>query len=560
MRRNLTLLGLASVTLLDLSACGGGNGEPASSGPPALVSYVGTTGVFAAWADPATGNSQYATIGSYAGKRQVLRGQVDFQTGQSLGVPAGIEVYKGGDGRIHALNLTSTAAPVDSILSSEAAATVDDGCSLSGTQVAGADYDYLGVEFAADLAVPTNSSYFYRLPGPDGVCNTPDDVVHLVRTGMSPGDAPIPVSDLPVATVRTAQGGIAGFVVKNGAELVLTDANFANPLVLGSFSAPIGVAVALPVGTTEGYPSGSLYVVDGQIVHVDYAARTMSAPLFTIPRWSRTSAQALFAASPTTLYFSIYTPAAGGLAASSAIYAMPADGSAAPTVIDAEPGRIVSLTVPVQGTNLIWGVIDPTYTIETMPTAGGAVAVLAATAGNAGSLIATATTVYYTDWLASSDAATKTATRSNTESGIVALNGSVLQSPLPGSAFLSGGEQAAWPADPATTQTPYVTLVQARGLAPVTVTNTATGWQYVADGVSGATLVAIDAQTSQAGVTLGVLPAGTAMSLNGTFRGNGGSGFIEASNSLSTQDPATRDLYFLNTQSANSLVRVTGNL
>ena len=91
---------------------------------------------------------------------------------------------------------------------------------------------------------------------------------------------------MPVATVRTAQGGISGFVVKNGASLELVDGNFENPVVLGTFAAPIGVAVALSVGTTQGYPSGQLYVVDGNIVYVDYAGHTVSASLFAIPNWT----------------------------------------------------------------------------------------------------------------------------------------------------------------------------------------------------------------------------------------------------------------------------------
>ena len=564
MSRILPVLGLAAATGVVLTACGGGDGG--GSGytgpvtPPVAVSYIGTTGVFAAWADPATGNSQFASIGSYAGKRQVLHGQSDFLTGQSLGMPAGVEIYKGNDGHIYALDLTSTSPPVESILSSETAATVDDTCSLSGTQVAGADYAYVGVDFVADLTMPTNSSYIYRLPGPDGVCNTADDVVHMVKTGMGPGDAPIVIASMPVAAVRTAQGGLAGFVAKSGADLVLTDANFANPVVLGTFAAPIGVAAALPVGTSQGYPTGSLFVVDGSIVYVDYAGHSISAPLYAIPNWAPTNAGALFAASATTLYFSIYTPAAGAVAASSAIYAMPLDGSAAPTMIDNEGGRIVSLSFPIQGTNLVWGVANPTYTIESMPAAGGAPAVLATTAGNSGSLITTATTVYYTDWLASSDATTQTATRTNTETGIVALNGTVVQAPLANSTFVNGGEQAPWPDDTITTQTPYVTILQVQSLSPVTVTNPTTGWQYTADGVSGGSLVAIDAATNQPGVAIGRLPAGTATLMNGTFRGNGGSGFIEASNSISTQDPATRDLYSINTRAANSLLRVTGNL
>ncbi len=545
-----------------LSACGGdgGYGGYNNGPPPTLDSYVGTTGVFVAWADDASATFSAATVGSYAGKKQSLRGTIDFTTGQSLGQPAGVEIYKGSDGFIHETDLTSTSAPAAQQVSSENAATVDDTCTLSGTAVAGANYDYVGVYFTADLVTPTNSSYVYRLPGPDGVCNTADDVIHMVKTGMSPADAPIVATGMPVAPVRTAQGGISGFVVKNGASLVLVDGNFENPVVLGTFAAPIGVAVALPVGTTQGYPSGQLYVVDGNIVYVDYVGHTVSSPLFAIPNWTPTNAKALFAASPNSLYFSINTPAAGTTPASAAIYAMPADGSAAPTIIDSEAGTIATLLFPVAGANLLWGVEDPTYTIRTLPASGGAATTLVTGAGNGGTFVATAATVYYETWTQTNDTTTKVLTRSGTQSGIVGVDGTVIQAPLANSTFANGGEQQPWPNDTVTTTTPYETLFQVTGLTPVTVTNATTGYQYVEDGVSGGTLVAIDATSNQPGVTVGTLPASTAVTLSGTFRDSGHSGFLEASNAISTEDPATRDLYLLNSQAVGSLTRVTDSL
>jgi len=545
-----------------LSACGGdgGYGGYNNGPPPTLDSYVGTTGVFVAWADDASATFSAATVGSYAGKKQSLRGTIDFTTGQSLGQPAGVEIYKGSDGFIHETDLTSTSAPAAQQVSSENAATVDDTCTLSGTAVAGANYDYVGVYFTADLVTPTNSSYVYRLPGPDGVCNTADDVIHMVKTGMSPADAPIVATGMPVATVRTAQGGISGFVVKNGASLVLVDGSFENPVALGTFAAPIGVAVALPVGTTQGYPSGQLYVVDGNIVYVDYVGHTVSSPLFAIPNWTPTNAKALFAASPNSLYFSINTPAAGTTPASAAIYAMPADGSAAPTMIDSEAGTIATLLFPVAGANLLWGVEDPTYTIRTLPASGGAATTLVTGAGNGGTFVATAATVYYETWTQTNDTTTKVLTRSGTQSGIVGVDGTVIQAPLANSTFVNGGEQQPWPNDTVTTTTPYETLFQVTGLTPVTVTNATTGYQYVEDGVSGGTLVAIDATSNQPGVTVGTLPASTAVILSGTFRDSGHSGFLEASNAISTEDPATRDLYLLNSQAAGSLTRVTNSL
>jgi len=132
--------------------------------------------------------------------------------------------------------------------------------------------------------------------------------------------------------------------------------------------------------------------------------------------------------------------------------------------------------------------------------------------------------------------------------------------PVANSSFLIGGEQLPWPDDTVTTQTAYKTMFQITGLSPVTVINPATGEQYVEDGVGGGTLVSIDAASNQIVATIGQLPMSTANFLQGTFRGNGDTGFVEATTAISTQDPLTRDLYLFNSQSADTLTRVTDNL
>jgi len=561
LRQAVAVPALVLTVLGGLSACGDDGRYSGNGGPPAgLNSFAGTTGVFAAWADPISGNYDYAPMGSFAGKKQSLHGSVDFLTGQNLGQPAGVEMYKGSDGHIYALDLTTFGAPSPQQVSNESAATVDDLCSFTGTEAPGANYDYAGIYFAADLQTPTNSSYFYRLPGPDGVCDTPDDIVHMVKTGMAPTDSPIAVSAVPVATVHTSTGGISGFVAKSGANLVLVDGNFANPVVLGTFAAPIGVAVALPVGTVQGYPTGQLYVVDGNIVYVDYVAHATSSSLFTIPNWTSTNPAALFAASPSALYFSITTPASAGIAESATLYALPADGSAAPAVLDTVPGRIAGLQFPVQSGNVIFSVENAAFTLYALPAAGGPAAMLVNSTENAGNFTATASTIYYTTWMASTDTATKVTTRTATQSGIVGVNAGVIQAPVANSMFVSAGEGFPWPNDTVTTQTPYETVFQVTGLSPVTVTSATTAETYIEDGVSGATLLAIDTTSNQVVATIGTLPGGTATFLTDIFRGNGHTGFIEATTAISTQDPSTRDLYLLNSQQPNSLLRVTNNL
>ena len=567
MRRITSWVALGAATTTLLAGCGGGygygdgyggDGGPGGGNEP--ISFVGTTGVFAAWADSETGEFGAAASGSYAGKRQSLHGTIDFMTGQDLMQPAGVEIYKTSDGHIRAIDLTSYLEPQSQQISNETAATVDATCSLSGTQVVGADTDYVGVYFAADLQNPVNSAYFYRLPGLDGSCDTADDVVHMVRTGMSSTDAPITVSAMPVATVHSATGSITGFVIKSGAQMLMVDNTFANPVVLGTFAGPVGVAIALPVGTTQGYPTGQLFLVDGNVVYVNYASPAVSATLFTIPGWTPTSNGANFAASPTALYVSVNTAAAAGAPESASIYTIPADGSAAASVVDTEASHIDSLSFPVGGTNLVWGETMPTYTIRAMAQSGGTPFTLAASSVNAGMFTATATTVYYTTWSSATDDTAKTVTRSATSTAVVGLDGTVIQAPLANSTFASGGEQQPWPDDTVTTATPYETMIQVQGLTPVTVADPVNGYTYTVDGVSGGTLVAIDTGTNLPGVTIGTMPASHAAWLTGTFRDAGHTGFIEATNAASTNDPATRDLYLLNTQQAGTLTRITNNL
>jgi hypothetical protein len=100
----------------------------------------------------------------------------------------------------------------------------------------------------------------------------------------------------------------------------------------------------------------------------------------------------------------------------------------------------------------------------------------------------------------------------------------------------------------------------AAALAEGTTQGYPTGQLYTEDGIGGASLLAVDATSNQVLATIGTLPVSTATALSGTFRGSADTGFLEASNPVSTQDPATRDLYLLNSQTSNSLIRAIGNL
>jgi hypothetical protein len=553
----------AAITLL-LPGCGGDNAPPPPPPPPALTSFVGAQGIEAAWADPNTMSFTMPSSGTYAGERQFQRGTVDPMSGLQLGMPAGVDIYEGSDGHVYVVDLASSTTPTAMQASTETVATVDALCTSTGIAGGASTYDYNGVFFAADLATPTNSTYVYRLPGPDGVCDTADDEIHAIKTGMGLTAAPLTAAAMPAATVYSSTGDITGFVGKSGVNLVIEDMNLANPVTVGTFPSTIMVAAPLPVGLVTGFETGRLFVVDGNIVHVDYTSGTTSAALFAIPGWTPTNDHLVVAASPTTLYFAVNVPASGVTPASSTIYAMPEDGSAGPTAISTLVGTVNQLEFPVNGSNVIAGVIGgggTNFSILAWPAAGGAsTTILATTSQNGGRFIATANDVYYTTWLETvAGAAT---TRTGTTSGITDMTGMAVVAPVADSMFATGAEADVFVGGDTTTRaTQLVTVFQVQGLSAVTVTDPASGNVFTADGLQGGTLYSIDTSTNGTAATLGVFPPSQAVSLaGGTLRGIERVLFLQAVTPFSSQDPATRDLYLVNSQVSNSLQRATGNL
>ena len=552
----------AAVSAL-IAGCGGdssGSGVGTGGGGSGPTSYVGSDATIAAWADPVSLGFDGPGVGTYAGVRTYQRGNVDPMSGADLGQPAGLQVWEGSDGHVYGVNLTSTTAPAPVMLSTEATATVDPLCTSTGLAGGASSFDYNGVYFAADLAAPTNSTYIYRLPGADGVCDTADDVVHAVKTGTASTGAPITAAAMPAATVFSSSGAITGFVAKSGSSLILEDSNLANPVVLGAFPATVGVADPLPNGLVTGYATGRLFDVDGNIVHVDYVGHSVSASLFAIPNWTPTNDHIVAAASPTTLYFAVNVPATAQTPASYTIYAMPNDGSAAPTVVTTQPGAANQLEVAVGGSSLVVGAVDATYSITAWPLAGGPGVPLVVTASlNGGRFTATANDVYWTSWFDTITASGTT--RADTTSGITDMTGAIVQAPVADSMYMVGGMTASFASgDTTTLRLPYATMFQVQGLTTVTVPLPG-GGSWVQDGIGGGTLYSIDTSTNAAVATLGVFPASEATNLvGGAIRGLDGTVFLQATNPASSQDPATRDLYLVNVTTSGSLTRVTGNL
>jgi len=553
-------IALGFVALM-IPACGGGSGGSATP-PPVPTSYIGTNGAFAAAANPAN-ESSIIVFGGSAGKRQFLRGTVDLVTGKDLGQAAGIEMYKSQDGHIYAVDMTAIGTPAPVQVSSESAATIDDACTFGGVALPGSSADYIGVYAAPDYANPVNYSYFYRLAGPDGQCGTADDVIHMVHPGMKATDSPLVADAMPAATTyNPGTGAVWNYIAKVGTDLVALDPNGALQGSLATFAAPIQVLTALPNSNANGLPSGGLFVVDGDIVHVDYASGAVTGSLFTIPHWTPTTILSA-AASPTTLYFAIVTPATGSAPASSVIYSMPLDGTAAAAAIDTEVGYAGELTVPAQSTQLLFGVTTgaPSYSIKAISTAGGAPNTLVTVNQNGGRFVATAASVYYTSFLVTGSNATGF-TRSGILSGIVAIDGTQIVPQTAASEFMIGGQQTPSPSGtPLWTPEPLSSVLRIRNLTSASVTVVdAAGITTTTPALSGGLVESIDTASNQVTASIGTMPASTATYLTDTFRVLGNVGFIDATNDASTPNPGTRDLYLIDTAAAGSLLRVTQDL
>jgi hypothetical protein len=532
---------------------GGGGGPPSGGGTGSTTQYVAPTdSVFVAATDPNNPGITYGpTQGEYAGARLFITATVVAGQPTTSNQAQYAQMYKANDGHLYSVNLVVAGAPQATQVSSEANATVDDLCSLNGANtVLGTTVNYVAVESYVDYANPQNSAYFYREPGASGACNTATDKVFMVKLGMATTDAPI-AALMPAAVVHDpSSGAITGFIVNEGTALTMYDSNFSNRTVIYTPTTAMNVVYSLAnsgVGAT-----GGLFVIDGSIVYVDYAAKTVSASLFTVPNWN---ADKRFAnsANGSTEFFAVNTSneAATPVVPTSAVYSMPLDGSAAPTQLATESGIVSQVTVAIYGTTVAWSVVPPggVYTIRTLA-AGATAPVTAFTGtGNSGSFVVTANDIYYTMSTYSSPSS-GALVYSNTQSGIVAMSGAVVQAPVENSRFVAEERDS--------NGSDWVNIIVAQNLSPVTVMDTANGDTYTEDGISGATLSVIDTSTNAVTVTLGTLPSGIIMQGTGTLISS--AGYFDGINVNSTSDPSTRELIYIDTSRANSLLMLTNNL
>lgn len=552
MTRVPALLGGIAVGFL-LASCDDGHGWHGGGGPGPIVQYVAPTdNVFVAATDPTNPANTYGpNFGTFAGARLFITANVSANSPTTSKQADYAQMYKASDGHLYATGLQVAGLPGPSQVSSESSATIDDLCSLNGANTTlGTDVNYVAIVSYVDYQNPLNSVYFYRKPGAGAACNTTSDTVSMVYLGMGPNDAPVSAL-MPMAVVHDPNSGaITGFVVNEGAAITMYDANFANRTVIYTPITPVSVAYSL--ATSGVSATGGLFVLDGSIVYIDYVQGSVSAPLFTVPNWDPTKRFAN-SANGSTEFFAVNTSneQVAPVVATSAVYSMPLNGSAAPTLLGTESGSIGQVTVATYGTSVAWSVVPPggVYTIRTSSGAGATPVTAFISPGNAGSFVVTANDIYYTTESVTTPSAS-TIVYSNTQTGIVAMNGTVVEAPV---------LESRWVAEERDNNgSDWIDIIRARNLTPVTVADAANGKTYTEDGVSGATIEVVDTSTNAVTLTLGTMPAGSIMSGSGTLISS--AGYFDGLNVNSTGDPATRELIYIDTSQANSLQVLTTHL
>ena len=556
--KRFTMLSMGVAAGLALTGCDDGHGYHdggyyGGGGQAQGTQFVAPTdNVFVAATDPSNPANTYGpNPGTFAGARLFITANVAAGSPTTSNQADFAQMFKGSDGHVYAVGLQVSGLPSPGQVSSESSATIDDLCTLNGADAAlGTDVNYVATLSYNDYANPFNSVYFYRRPGPSGACNATGDVVLMVNLGMGPTDSPI-AALMPMAAVHDPNSGaITGFIVNEGTAITMYDQNFANRTVIYTPATAIGVAYNLASsGVTA---TGGLFVLDGNIVYIDYVQKSVSAPLFTVPNWDPTK-RFPSSANATTEFFAVNTSneAATPVVPTSAVYSIPLNGSAAPSLLGSESGSISQVSVSMHGTTVAWSVVPPAgvYTIRASTGAATAPVTAFTSPGDAGAFLVTASDIYYTTEATSTPAA-GTVVYSNTQTGIVAMDGTVVQAPLLDSRFVAEERD--------NNGSDWIDIVRARNLTPVTVADTANGTTYTEDGVSGSTLEVVDTATNAVTVTLGVMPAGSIMSGSGTLISS--AGYFDGLNVNSTGNPATRELIYIDTSQSGSLLVLTGGL
>ena len=379
-----------------------------------------------------------------------------------------------------------------------------------------------------DLVNVDDSQYYYSLPGSDGTCGTSNDVWKMVRLGMTANDAPI-IAKKPVnAIINFSTGVLSSWLVHDAGALKKCDANFANCTTTKANAISISGAFSIT-------PEATLLNIDNNLYIYNHKTSALSSSLFTIADGTDIT---IPASDGTMLYFGY----------GSSVYQLPTDGNSIATILQTE-GNIIKRVA--SGLNSVVYELEGSggflsQEIKSVAKAGGATPVTLATAtgtDNIFLMFVTGAKVYYN------------ITNVQTPWKLIPKFAGVINENATGKIETA---TAIWSG--ATFKTTYdADLVNSSG-SFIDKMIRVEGYDLAgtSGGYAGATIKTLDAVTASAGVTIGTLPD-TDNVYN--FLCYGGLDVLCSAtiviDPLAVPPPMQRDVYFIESETAGSLKRVT---
>jgi len=367
---------------------------------------------------------------------------------------------------------------------------------------------------AADRSNPDHSQFVYSLHGADGNCSAAgDNIWKMVRLGMGNSEHPVPALP-PVVNIGNSSGGISGWLVNNAGELQQCDQNFLNctlPSIIGTLPDSVVDTVRVP-GYFDLIANRFLLNINENVL-ATYDGNTQTlTPLFETSTIGQT-----LTFTPVTdkrnVYFS-YNKNLFRLAADGSTGHLLATDAATPDHIQLTANRVIYRSATGIG-------------IASKDATGINNTIVAIRPGTASYHFVSGTNIYYT-----------TLTASTVTAGSIDENGN----------NHTTYSDAAWigvllPTTLDLKNAPGVLTEPAR----IILAHGMSG-----NGFSGATLTQYDAATRSAIRNLGALRSGSNLS---TIFCSGQVGNILCDANFS--GPAQSDIFFANTEAANSLQQIT---
>jgi len=354
----------------------------------------------------------------------------------------------------------------------------------------------------SDLMNVDNSIYFYKLPGTDGNCNTSDDVEKMVTVGMSASTSPVTITPkklIRYTTIFDANRSIVGFLVTDSGVLKKCNLNLSTCSDLKT-----GVSNVSNIGNYPAQSKTYLEIDNGLYVY-DAGANTLSSSLYTFTGTSINGN-----ADSSAFYFADDTK----------ILKLPHNSSSVTTLIT-ETSSINNYRFT--DNSLVYEV---SQTLKAVPKTGGAATTLASVSGAYDQI-----DVWYSRLPGNHVYYDKTV------SGVPSA-GHILDDGTGGSEV----GNANWIGMSLSTT---VSLSTGHSIAKIVRVDGCTS-----TGCGGGTLKSFEASTYSGEIILGQLPT----DVSSFWRFGYGSNLIGAGYSI---DYSLSDIFYLNVDTANSLVRIT---